>query len=162
MIPTLEVNGKTYEFKVDFTIKRMYDKDVQNLVIQRLNESKENYTPQEIIELNSFIEKIEKEEITQEDILKNKDLQERMARYLDILYTLDAFQVNSEYVFKMLNKNYKMKRDEYEQFLIDLEEEYGSDNAERAINEICNAVFTTSVEKEAKTKKSLPSWMTKR
>lgn len=156
--PFIEHNGMTYEFESGMQLRLLYNKAIQTKVLQSLQNAENDYTQQEILELQSFQEDISKGKIKEEDFLNNEELKIKMAKYLDIVTTIDLFEVNLEFCFKMLNIKYKMKKEQFDDLIGGLMEDYG-DEAIGIINEICNQVFTKATV-EKKTKKPLPSWMT--
>lgn len=153
--PYIEHNEKIYEFEANFTLKREFEREKQSetrklVLATGLNE--EQY--QEYQEIQKFIEE-HKEEGLQKLSNKQKQTLSSMFELIDNLNFTDLYD---KYCFKMLNKKYNITREEFEEILEGLSEDYGMEFVDVFVQKVCDTVFTQPVEKK-QNKKPLPTWM---
>lgn len=151
--PYIEYKGKKYEFEASFLLKRDFERTRQAEIRKALLKSGVNEKDYaKFNEIKDFIEQN-----------KEKGLEALSSEQKQILITMfdliDAISLNElydEYCFKMLNKTYGLSRNQFDELLEGLAEEYGISFVDSLVQKVCEKVFTQPVEN--KEEKTLPNW----
>lgn len=158
MKPYIEYNNKKYEFEANFTMKKEYEKEIQN----RYNEmykngkiTKDNLT--DIEELNNFFKKYGND-ITEDVIKNNPEIREKLFRNKELIDNIYISDINEKFCFRMLKEKYGINEETWESMNEEYYEEYCNNISELEMlySMICDKVFTQSEKKETPKKK--PIW----
>lgn len=152
--PYVEYKGKKYEFVADFLMKREFDREKQNEVRKCLIKS--GITEKDYEKFNKIQDFIEE---NQEKGLEklNEEQKELLLQMFDLLEYVSLTELYEKYCFKMLEKKYNLTRNDFNNILEGLAEDYGISFVDTFIQKVCEKVFTQAVEKE-QNKKPLPNW----
>lgn len=153
--PYIEYNNKKYEFNANWKLKKEFNKSIQNAYANiRLSLTDEELNVFE--EVKKFTE--EHPTLKENDLMAlPKEMKEKYIKLLNTMQSIDLSSIYEEYCFKMLNEEYQITKEEFEEILNNFSEEYGFEYVEILLQKVCEKVFTQVVEK--KEKKPLPEWM---
>lgn len=155
--PYIEHNGTTYEFEASFKLQREYNKEMQKNVIKAINES--GIDESKLEDIKDFQKKLEENKEKDIELLKDKDLMNKLSEVVELTSNLDFSSTYEKYCFKMLNAKYDITKEEFETMLEEFGNEYGIEYVDILLQKVCEKVFTQTGEKKAQSKKALPKFM---
>ena len=155
--PYIEHNGTTYEFEASFKLQREYNKEMQNNVIKAINES--GIDEEKLEDIKEFQKKLEENKDKDIELLKDKDLMNKLSEVVELTSNLDFSSTYEKYCFKMLNAKYNITQEEFEEILEGFGNEYGIEYVDIMLQKVCEKVFTRMGEKKQPSKKPLPKFM---
>ena len=156
--PYIEHNGTTYEFEASFKLQREYNKEMQNNVIKAINDS--GIDEEKLEDIKEFQKKLEENKDKDIELLKDKDLMNKLSEVVELTSNLDFSSTYEKYCFKMLNEKYNITKEEFETMLEEFGNEYGIEYVDIMLQKVCEKVFTRMGEKKQTSKKPLPKFMT--
>lgn len=155
--PYIEHNGTTYEFEASFKLQREYNKEMQKNVIKAINDS--GIDESKLEDIKDFQKKLEENKDKDIELLKDKDLMNKLSEVVELTSNLDFSSTYEKYCFKMLNEKYNITKEEFETMLEEFGNEYGIEYVDILLQKVCEKVFTQAGEKKAQSKKALPKFM---
>lgn len=155
--PYIEHNGTTYEFEASFKLQREYNKEMQNNVIKAINDS--GIDESKLEDIKEFQKKLEENKDKDIELLKDKDLMNKLSEVVELTSNLDFSSTYEKYCFKMLNAKYNITQEEFETMLEEFGNEYGIEYVDIMLQKVCEKVFTRMGEKKQPSKKPLPKFM---
>ena len=155
--PYIEHNGTTYEFEASFKLQREYNKEMQNNVIKAINDS--GIDESKLEDIKEFQKKLEENKDKDIEILKDKDLMNKLSEVVELTSNLDFSSTYEKYCFKMLNAKYDITQEEFDTMLEEFGNEYGIEYVDIMLQKVCEKVFTRMGEKKQPSKKPLPKFM---
>ena len=155
--PYIEHNGTTYEFEASFKLQREYNKEMQNNVIKAINES--GIDEEKLEDIKNFQKKLEENKDKDIELLKDKDLMNKLSEVVELTSNLDFSATYEKYCFKMLNAKYNITQEEFDTMLEEFGNEYGIEYVDIMLQKVCEKVFTRMGEKKEPSKKPLPKFM---
>lgn len=155
--PYIEHNGTTYEFEASFKLQREYNKEMQNNVIKAINDS--GIDESKLEDIKEFQKKLEENKDKDIELLKDKDLMNKLSEVVELTSNLDFSSTYEKYCFKMLNAKYNITQEEFDTMLEEFGNEYGIEYVDIMLQKVCEKVFTRMGEKKQPSKKPLPKFM---
>lgn len=155
--PYIEHNGTTYEFEASFKLQREYNKEMQNNVIKAINDS--GIDESKLEDIKEFQKKLEENKDKDIELLKDKDLMNKLSEVVELTSNLDFSSTYEKYCFKMLNAKYGITQEEFDTMLEEFGNEYGIEYVDIMLQKVCEKVFTRMGEKKQPSKKPLPKFM---
>lgn len=155
--PYIEHNGTTYEFEASFKLQREYNKEMQNNVIKAINDS--GIDESKLEDIKEFQKKLEENKDKDIELLKDKDLMNKLSEVVELTSNLDFSSTYEKYCFKMLNAKYDITQEEFDTMLEEFGNEYGIEYVDIMLQKVCEKVFTRMGEKKQPSKKPLPKFM---
>ena len=155
--PYIEHNGTTYEFEASFKLQREYNKEMQNNVIKAINDS--GIDESKLEDIKEFQKKLEENKDKDIELLKDKDLMNKLSEVVELTSNLDFSSTYEKYCFKMLNAKYNITQEEFETMLEEFGNEYVIEYVDIMLQKVCEKVFTRMGEKKQPSKKPLPKFM---
>lgn len=152
MNPHLEYNGTTYEFEGTFSLRKSYEKEVQNK-LKELIKSK-GLTQEDLEELRDLQDIDTNTDIANlDDNTKNK-----LIKANRILSDINNDDINEKYCFLMLNQKYGIEKQEWNQMIEQYFNDYCDSISEvyEMLQKVIQLVFTR---KASTPKKQKPSWV---
>ena len=155
--PYIEHNGTTYEFEASFKLQREYNKEMQKNVIKAINDS--GIDESKLEDIKEFQKKLEENKDKDIELLKDKDLMNKLSDIVELTSNLDFSSTYEKYCFKMLNAKYNITQEEFDTMLEEFGNEYGIEYVDIMLQKVCEKVFTRMGEKKQPSKKPLPKFM---
>ena len=155
--PYIEHNGTTYEFEASFKLQREYNKEMQKNVIKAINDS--GIDESKLEDIKEFQKKLEENKDKDIELLKDKDLMNKLSEVVELTSNLDFSSTYEKYCFKMLNEKYNITKEEFDTMLEEFGNEYGIEYVDIMLQKVCEKVFTRMGEKKQPSKKPLPKFM---
>ena len=155
--PYIEHNGTTYEFEASFKLQREYNKEMQKNVNKAINDS--GIDESKLEDIKEFQKKLEENKDKDIELLKDKDLMNKLSEVVELTSNLDFSSTYEKYCFKMLNAKYNITQEEFDTMLEEFGNEYGIEYVDIMLQKVCEKVFTRMGEKKQPSKKPLPKFM---
>ena len=116
-------------------------------------------TKEKLEDIKEFQKKLEENKDKDIELLKDKDLMNKLSEVVELTSNLDFSSTYEKYCFKMLNEKYNITQEEFEEILEGFGNEYGIEYVDIMLQKVCEKVFTRMGEKKQPSKKPLPKFM---